>query len=615
MDMVCSIANARAQRGVYAHLHEDLRMRLRLQVASSTLVIVCLCACEDAQDSSSPRTADAGRPAAEPAPVSEVQRADASEPAAAGCASFDSSFAAIQALVFERHGCTASQCHGEERAGKLDLRAEQAYESLVDARASAADMARVQPGTVNESALYLKLKAATSPGSVSIYGSPMPVGAAPLSEAELAAVELWILKGAPKTGVAADLATGKDVGSFLDACLPEPKPILVKPLEEPARDEGVQLLLPSYQLQARSEAQNCTAFAYDFTDKVPERYRSGARNVIYVNGSRVRQDPQSHHLVLYNPGVSLEDLADDIRGWTCREGGRAGESCDPRRGSKDCGSQGVCAGETAQALACGAGGVPTKKDAVKTMLAEGLSSQLANTQSPQEYIPPQAGVYWEIPLKGVLMFNSHAFNLTDEDTTLHARVNFYYTDDLQRKLVPVNVTANNYIAAGQAPFTRETYCAKHVVPRGNSLTILTGHTHRHGERFWVKNAQSELIYENFVYNDPLYKRFDPWLTFDAESDAARTLEYCATYNNGLKEDGSPDLNLVTRASRMPEGTSCKPVACVAGKIEASCSTDADCDSSPEAHDGVCDACEITRGTTTENEMFVLMPWYALPRAR
>jgi hypothetical protein len=495
------------------------------------------------------------------------------------------------------------------------LRAGKSHENMVDAHASSVDMARVQPGTANESLLYLKLKAATDPGSVMISGSPMPVGAAPLSEAELAAVELWILKGAPKEGVAADLRSGKDVGGLLDACLPDPKPIVVKPLEPPAKDEGVQLLLPSYPLQAKSEAQNCTAFAYDFTAGTPDNYRDNARNVLYVNGSRVRQDPQSHHLVLYNPGLSLGDLQDNIKGWTCREGDKADKPCDPKRGSADCGPAGVCAGETTDGLVCGGSGIPTRKDAAKAMAAEGLSPQLANTQSPQEYIPPQEGVYWEIPLAGVLIFNSHAFNLTDEDTTLHARVNFYYTSDLKRKLVPVNVTAKNYIAAGQAPFTRETYCATHVVPRGNSLTILTGHTHRHGERFWVKDSKGTQIYENFVYNDPLYKHFDPWLNFDAESEADRTLEYCATYNNGLKEDGSPDLNLVTRASRMPEGTSCVPVACAAGKITAPCTADADCDSSAQAHDGLCDACQITRGATTENEMFVLMPWYALPAAR
>jgi hypothetical protein len=54
------------------------------------------------------------------------------------------------------------------------------------------------------------------------------------------------------------------------------------------------------------------------------------------------------------------------------------------------------------------------------------------------------------------------------------------------------------------------------------------------------------------------------------------------------------------------------VACVAGKVMAACSTDHDCDSAPGANDGDCDACPIKAGPTTENEMFVMMPWYVLP---
>ncbi len=243
----------------------------------------------------------------------------------------------------------------------------------------------------------------------------------------------------------------------------------------------------------------------------------------------------------------------------------------------------------------------------------GLIRQVANTQSPQEYLPPLSdGAYSELPLKGVFFFNSHAFNLTTEDTTLHARVNFYYTGDRRRKMVPVNVVDQLSIANGQAPFTKKTYCAKYVVPRDCSMAILTSHTHRRGEHFWVNDPQGQRIYESLTYNDPLYKHFEPWLTFGGVDNAARTLEYCATYNNGVKPDGSPDLNLVTRASGMPDRASCVPVACTAGKVTAPCFTHRDCDSALGAGDGVCDACPIAAGVTTENEMFVLMPWLLLP---
>jgi hypothetical protein len=141
---------------------------------------------------------------------------------------------------------------------------------------------------------------------------------------------------------------------------------------------------------------------------------------------------------------------------------------------------------------------------------------------------------------------------------------------------------------------------------------MTGHTHRRGEHFWVTDPAGKQIYENFVYNDPAYTHYDPWLEFPSADAAQRTLKFCATFNNGVKEDGSPDYDLVTRASRMPKRTSCTPVACVAGKETAACTTNADCDSEPGKGDGICDACTITAGTTTENEMFVLMPWLILP---
>jgi hypothetical protein len=517
-----------------------------------------------------------------------------------GCATFDGAFGAIQKVIFEGHGCTAGMCHGEAKSGGLDLRPDAAYANLVDAPSSNSSHARVQPGTAVESFLYQKLRAATEPGSVEINGSPMPVGAAPLSPGELRAIQLWIMKGAPETGSVSDPIEGVDVGTLLDACLPPAKPIPVKPLEPPAPEEGIQFILPSYVLKAGTEVENCVPFAYDLTTTVPTQYKDEARNVIFVKSSRVRQDSVSHHMVVWNPAQDLTTLAPNAPGWSCKAGPSDGTQCDPTKGSADCGEGGVCAGPMTDGTLCGGFDI-----------FAGLPEQVANTQSPQEYIPPMDGVYWELPLRGVLWFNSHAFNLSDEDTTLNARMNFDYAQDRQRKMVPHNEIRNE-VPIGQAPFTKETYCETYQVPLDQSIAMMTGHTHRRGERFWVTDPSGEMIYESFVYNDPEYTRFDPWLEYTSLDPAQRTLEFCATFNNGLKQDGSPDLDLVTRASRMPERTSCTPVACVAGKVTEPCTRDADCDSTPGAGDGSCDACPITGGLTTENEMFVLMPWLILP---
>ena len=113
-------------------------------------------------------------------------------------------------------------------------------------------------------------------------------------------------------------------------------------------------------------------------------------------------------------------------------------------------------------------------------------------------------------------------------------------------------------------------------------------------------------------------RSDPALAFDSPDPAQRILRYCGTYENGIAPDGSPDPETVTRLSKLRKanpssfGNTCKPVACTAGRVAATCdgeNDDATCDSSPGAGDGECDACPITGGESTENEMFNLFGLY------
>ena len=78
---------------------------------------------------------------------------------------------------------------------------------------------------------------------------------------------------------------------------------------------------------------------------------------------------------------------------------------------------------------------------------------------------------------------------------------------------------------------------------------------------------------------------------------------------------------MTRASRLLDSVyisgvpgRCTPTACAAGKIGSSCSGSEDnatCDSAPGAGDGLCDACPITGGESTENEMFLINGMYYL----
>lgn len=126
------------------------------------------------------------------------------------------SFAVIQERVFEARGCTSSECHGGASAGGLDLRREVAWANLYEVPSSSGERSRVKPGAAAESTLYRKLLAATRPGTAAITGDPMPRGRPPLSEDELAAIALWIDKGAPMWGAVSDAAAGSDVRSLLE---------------------------------------------------------------------------------------------------------------------------------------------------------------------------------------------------------------------------------------------------------------------------------------------------------------------------------------------------------------------------------------------------------------
>jgi hypothetical protein len=517
---------------------------------------------------------------------------------------YASTFEAIQKVILEGRSCTNDMCHGAAAMGELDLRADVAYENLIEKKSTLSKQYRIMPGVPGESFFYNKLRAATEPGSVKVEGSTMPAGEPALSPEHLEVLRRWIEAGAPREGSIGDSVTGQSdsIAKLLDSCLPDATPIAITPLTAPAKDEGVRLTMAPFKLPASNEVDVCFAQYYDFSEVVPEEFQDKEKGIFYVSSLRIRQDPQSHHLLLQDPQLSPDLLDDKTFGaWNCRGGDGDGKSCDPRDASV-CGV-GQCASEVQNKAACIDFGPP---DSAASM----GGGRVAGAQTAQYYQPPRDGVYTTFPLRGIFYWNSHSFNLTTKDTTLHAWLNLYYAKDRQKELDTLAITKNIAIAAGQAPFTVETYCADWVVPKNALLYNMSSHTHKRGRNFSVDRHDGTRIYQSVIYTDPVEQVFDPPLRFDAESDADRTLRYCAEFNNGVKKDGSPDLDLVTKLSTMPDRTTCKPVACTAGKVGEACGgaeDNAACDSSDGAGDGLCDACEITAGQTTENEMFVLSP--------
>ncbi len=127
--------------------------------------------------------------------------------AAAGCAGNGpapsgggSSFDDIQRTIFDV-SCVSAPCHSStSQQGDLVLEDGISYGALVgvtpnNAAAAAAGLERVVPGDADTSFLLVKL---TGPGVGE--GSRMPLGAPPLSQADIEKVRSWILQGAPGPG-------------------------------------------------------------------------------------------------------------------------------------------------------------------------------------------------------------------------------------------------------------------------------------------------------------------------------------------------------------------------------------------------------------------------------
>lgn len=103
------------------------------------------------------------------------------------------SFGADIQEIFNRRGCTASQCHGVSPGqASLNLSAGAAYGDLVNVPSSQdASWIRVVPGDASASLLYLKVSQANPP-----VGARMPQGLSPLDTIDQHNIRNWIDAGA-----------------------------------------------------------------------------------------------------------------------------------------------------------------------------------------------------------------------------------------------------------------------------------------------------------------------------------------------------------------------------------------------------------------------------------
>jgi hypothetical protein len=255
------------------------------------------------------------------------------------------------------------------------------------------------------------------------------------------------------------------------------------------------------------------------------------------------------------------------------------------------------------------------------------------------------------------VWNSHAFNLTDVDSTMSQYLNLGFANGAAEQQYPSRqlFDAEDIFTQYVPPFESREYCATSTMPRGTRQFRLSSHMHEHGVlwRTWAppntpckadcagpptttpfgcSNAslpvctgprEDDPIYTSTVYNDPLQLDFDPPLEFDGLDDADRTWLFCARYDNGATPDG-PGVKTFSGSPEPPPvfggvidvklGGPCAEAerACVDGPNKGQLcdpsitATDEAtfCETSEGAGDGSCDACPLRGGVTTSDEMFI-----------
>jgi len=557
------------------------------------------------------------------------------------CVAFANTFDLIQHAIFENHGCTVGACHGNAESGGLDLRAGASYDALID-QPSSVDPARkrVDPGDPQRSVLFLKVASKTLPEqyppSELGVGTPMPLGPVPgLSEDELEALRRWIYGAAPRTGSVAGVA------DLLDACTPEPEPIRIKPLDPPPAGEGVQLHMPAWTVDPHSEHEVCFASYYDVTHQVPAEMRGPNGTSFCYKTEKLRQDPLSHHLIV---NQYIGQYGPDDPSWGpfhCTGGDRNGEACSPTELGA-CGPGAECATAPAVRVGCSGFGPPDRGP--NALPFAGAQQTNATNEFPD-------GAYRCVPLKGMIMWNSHAFNLTGQPGTLEAWLNFTFAKPEERKHAAQAIFDRSAIFGMQVPACQQQeICNLHYMAAGSQLFELTSHMHQRGKRWrtfrgaftcqgqtdapgnpiacdplspsqcadgvdCVNEAGGDpmerLLYTNVLYNDPVQLRFKPPLAFNG-SVAENVLTYCALYDNGFADPRT--MKRQSTSPLTPWGTSTcpTPTTCYAGRVCAPCSgataeeRNRSCDSSAGAGDGLCDGCTLYGGVTTEDEMFLLL---------
>ena len=594
---------------------------------------------------------------------------------------FASTFEAIQTVVFDGYGCTSDLCHGNpDHPSGLHLvpgTEPDALQKNHDALLTSTPANQlgydhfIVPGDSKTSLVYqalwrkLNCGVANEPPECAVLDGEgvlaMPVGGQ-LTADQLAAIDLWIHGGAPKDLVVAGTA------DKLGACLPPADPLKVDPLPAPGAGNGVQLVSSAWSLPKHSENEVCFPIYFDFTQTtlIPQDQQFDCPGVFgALNPSNkcfrwheqlLLQDPQSHHSIIhiYTGQYGVDHPA--WGPWTYKmnalDDPLNGQTCDPLAVDSTTGQNVGCSGNPIRNAACLAYGPPDFSTGGQN--GAGTAPQISGSQQPRYPQKLADGVYSILPMQGIVVFNSHAFNLTDGDTTMNQYLNLWLAGATDQKYQSQQIfDADDIFIQDVPPYETREYCATYTIPESAKLFWLSSHTHRHGVRWrtWgPPNAactpgspcgdqppcdpgsdgctctpapgtcappgpagDDRLMYYSTRYNDPLQLKIDPPLLFTGTANDRRFL-FCALFDNG----STPTSPSVKRQSTSPStpfifGGPCEDSvkSCISpdpAKHGQLCASQPDpdrfCDSGPGAFDGFCDACPVEGGFTTEDEMFI-----------
>ncbi len=386
---------------------------------------------------------------------------------------FTSTFSAIQKVIFEGRGCTSATCHDASASGGLDLLPDVAFDNLVGKPAETVPgWERVRIGEKDRSLLFINVAAKTTPENFTAPLRSMPLGVLPaITTNELEALRRWIEAGAPREG------TVKGTADLLDACLPPIEPIQIEPLPPPAPGTGVQIHMPRWIVKAKSETEVCYASYYDVTDQVPEEFR-GPNGTFRYHHEQLRQDPLSHHLIvnLYDGDTGPHDPVWGT--FKCRGGAKDDQVCDPTD-IGFCGADGACANDALKSIACvGQRNLPT--DAGLGLNGNGFTG----TQESATSIDLAPGVFASLPMKGMIIWNSHAFNTTDTDGKLEGWLNFDFAAPEDQQFPLDGIFDDTKIFTMNVPaFHAQEVCNIFQFPPNANLFELASHMHQRGKRW------------------------------------------------------------------------------------------------------------------------------------